>query len=161
MALLVSNLNATAVRHQQKAELMQDSMRYLNVSSRVQARVQVCLYLLWTALHAAITNQLILIHNSMEAVGCPQEYYDFLQTYSHPGPDLMHLISTLPAPLTIEMTRELYSPTLAKIPLFNGVQPAFLESLARGLVLCVYLAGPIYHTYFLGVEGMYCDATWL
>lgn len=40
MALLVSNLNATAVRHQQKAELMQDSMRYLNVSSRVQARVQ-------------------------------------------------------------------------------------------------------------------------
>lgn len=70
-----------------------------------------------------------------------QEYYDFLQTYSHPGPDLMQHISTLPTPLTIEMTRELYSPTLAKIPLFNGVQPAFLESLARGLILCVFLAG--------------------
>lgn len=53
----------------------------------------------------------------------------------------MQHISTLPTPLTIEMTSELYSPTLAKIPLFNGVQPAFLDSLARGLILCVFLAG--------------------
>lgn len=93
----------------------------------------------------SIAHQLFCITAICTGVALPanwlQEYYDFLQSYSHPGPDLMHLISTLPTPLSIEMARELYSPTLAKIPLFNGVQPVFLESLARGLLLYVFLAG--------------------
>lgn len=39
--MLVSSLNANAARHQQRAELMQEAMRYLDVSGPVQSRVQV------------------------------------------------------------------------------------------------------------------------
>jgi hypothetical protein len=42
MALLVSSLNATSARHQQRADAIQEAMRYLKVSSPVQSRVQVC-----------------------------------------------------------------------------------------------------------------------
>lgn len=42
MSLLVANLNATAARHNQRAETIQEAMRYLNVSSQMQSRVQVC-----------------------------------------------------------------------------------------------------------------------
>jgi hypothetical protein len=41
MSLLVSNLNATAARHTQRAEMIQEAMRYLNVSPHMQSRVQV------------------------------------------------------------------------------------------------------------------------
>jgi hypothetical protein len=41
MSLLVSNLNATAARHNQRAEVIQEAMRYLNVSPKMQSRVQV------------------------------------------------------------------------------------------------------------------------
>jgi hypothetical protein len=41
MALLVSNANVTATRHQQRAEMMREAMLYLDVPSPVQSRVQV------------------------------------------------------------------------------------------------------------------------
>ena len=41
MALLVSNLNAISARHQQRADVVQEAMRYLKVSDAVQSRVQV------------------------------------------------------------------------------------------------------------------------
>lgn len=70
-----------------------------------------------------------------------QDYYDYLQTFGHPGPDLMRHVQDLPATLGADMTTELYAPTVAKIPLFYGVKIAFLENIIRGLNLCVFLKG--------------------
>lgn len=49
--MLVSSLNANAARHQQRAELMQEAMRYLDVSGPVQGRVQVSYQWLECGLH--------------------------------------------------------------------------------------------------------------
>lgn len=45
MALLVANLNASAARHRQKAEMLMDSARYLGLPPKMQERVQVCIQL--------------------------------------------------------------------------------------------------------------------
>jgi hypothetical protein len=74
-----------------------------------------------------------------------QDYYEYLQCYSHPGPDLMRHIHDLPTPLGTDMTIELYKPTLAKVPLFVGAKHSFIEYLARGLSLAVYLKGEHLH----------------
>lgn len=70
-----------------------------------------------------------------------QDYYDYLQSFGHPGPDLMRHVQDLPISLGTDMTTELYKPTVAKIPLFRGVTSSFLESITRGLNLCVFLKG--------------------
>lgn len=72
---------------------------------------------------------------------CLQDYYDYLQSFGHPGPDLMRHVHDLPSTLGTDMATELYRPTISKIPLFYGVKTAFLESIVRGLNLCVYLKG--------------------
>lgn len=72
-----------------------------------------------------------------------QEYYDYLLTFGHPGPDLMRHVQELPESLGTDMAIELYKPTVAKIPLFYGVKTVFLEHLTRGLSLCVFLKGAL------------------
>lgn len=114
MALLVSTLNATTARHQQRAETIQEVMRYLKVSQPIQQRVQ--------------------------------EYYDFLQTYTHPGSDLAEYLRELPSTLRNDMSAELFAPHLERVQLFDGVQTYFIHWLCNELQMQVYLAGEhLYH----------------
>jgi CRP-like cAMP-binding protein len=114
MALLVSTLNATAARHQQRAETIQEAMRYLKVSPPLQNRVL--------------------------------EYYDFLQTYTHPGSDLAEYLRELPLPLRNDMSKELFAAHLERVELFHGVQNHFIQWLCGELQMQVYLSGEhIYH----------------
>lgn len=73
-----------------------------------------------------------------------QDYYDYLLCFGHPGPDLMRHVQELPPSLGTDMATELYKNSVARIPLFYGVKTAFLESLIRGLNLCVFLKGALY-----------------
>jgi hypothetical protein len=70
-----------------------------------------------------------------------QDYYDYLQSLVHPGPDLMCYVQDLPSSLCNAVATSLYKPAVSQIPLFLGVKPAFLERLTRGLNLAVYLKG--------------------
>lgn len=73
-----------------------------------------------------------------------QEYYDFLQAYTHPGPDLSAYIGELPQSLGDDMNMELYAEFLWKVDLFKGVLPSFYQRLGREMQMRVYLAG-IFH----------------
>jgi hypothetical protein len=53
---------------------------------------------------------------------------------------MMH-INDLPSSLSMDMTTELYRPTLQAIELFQQVTDAFIGSLCRALRLSVYLPG--------------------
>lgn len=70
-----------------------------------------------------------------------QEYYDFLQTFSHPGPDLTEYMRELPMPLRQDLSLELFEGHLQQVELFHGVHSYFLHWLCCDLQMQVFLAG--------------------
>ncbi|CAG9460829.1 unnamed protein product [Pedinophyceae sp. YPF-701] len=111
MALLVSNLNATAARHKHKQELVSDVIRYLGLPADINDRVQ--------------------------------EYFDYLTTYAHPGPDGINFLMELPWSLYEDIAMHLHGHRVRQVTLFASCEDAFITHLVTKLKNAVYMPSEI------------------
>lgn len=70
-----------------------------------------------------------------------QEYYDYMSSYGHPGPELMNFLSELPNAMFQDMTSGLYKKNILAVTMFAGTEELFVESLCGRLRMTVFLSG--------------------
>ncbi|GFR48528.1 hypothetical protein Agub_g10423 [Astrephomene gubernaculifera] len=91
-----------------------------------------------------------IINNTVRYLGAPRDiasridqYFDYLTTYSHPGPDGMALISQLPSSMFQDIAIWMYRDLVTKVPLFKECEPAFIAQLVIRLRLAVFLPSEV------------------
>ncbi|PNW70128.1 hypothetical protein CHLRE_17g706900v5 [Chlamydomonas reinhardtii] len=91
-----------------------------------------------------------IINNTVRYLGAPRDiagridqYFDYLTTYSHPGPDGMALISQLPSSMFQDIAIWMYKDLVTKVPLFKECEPAFIAQLVIRLRLAVFLPSEV------------------
>ncbi|EFJ47535.1 hypothetical protein VOLCADRAFT_91947 [Volvox carteri f. nagariensis] len=119
-----------------------------------------------------------IINNTVRYLGAPRDiagridqYFDYLTTYSHPGPDGMALISQLPSSMFQDIAIWMYKDLVTKVPLFKECEPAFIAQLVIRLRLAVFLPSEVifrigdvgHEMYFITkcVALCHCDLTLL
>lgn len=60
-----------------------------------------------------------------------QQYYEYLQTRSHPGAEGMAFLGDLPAGLSSRLTRFLHTKDLCKLPIFQDCERGFIAALSN------------------------------
>eukprot|EP00873_Tetraselmis_striata_P036314 jgi/Tetstr1/456578/TSEL_043296.t1 len=70
-----------------------------------------------------------------------QEYFDYLSTFSHPGPEGMHVLSELPTSLYEDICALLHVRAIRKVPPFKNCEEPFIMQLVVKLKASVYMPG--------------------
>lgn len=89
-----------------------------------------------------------------------QEYFDYLASFAHPGPDGMNFLSDLPNSLFEDISMYLHGERVRAVPLFANVEDAFITSLVTRLRHAVFMpseivfrAGDVGHEMYMIYKG--------
>ncbi|KAL6749390.1 hypothetical protein V8C86DRAFT_2849289 [Haematococcus lacustris] len=91
-----------------------------------------------------------IVQNTIRYLGAPQplvnrvdSYFNYLTTYSHPGPDGMGLVQQLPTSMFQDISVWMHKDLVNRVPLFKETEDAFITQLVMRLRLHVFLQGEV------------------
>mmetsp|Transcript_24891 Transcript_24891/g.69399 ORF Transcript_24891/g.69399 Transcript_24891/m.69399 type:complete len:684 (+) Transcript_24891:286-2337(+) len=94
-----------------------------------------------------------------------QEYFDYLATFSHPGPEGMRVLGELPTSLYEDICALLHVRVIRKVPPFKDCEEPFIMQLVTRLSPAVYMpgetifrGGDVGHEMYLISKGQVCPA---
>eukprot|EP00198_Chlamydomonas_reinhardtii_P010491 XP_001699828.1 predicted protein [Chlamydomonas reinhardtii] len=104
----------------------------------------------FNSLSSRYKSKAALAADALRYIGAPEEqrqrvaeYYDFLISNDHPGPEADGFINELPRGLVQDIKWALYAGAFHGLPLFGGCNEAFMAALQARLTLAAYTPGEV------------------